>query len=253
MLSLFLIVATCVQGTAFGLGEVSYRTLFPLTLIIILSIANIFSNFNIKVKIPLLLLFFVTGICYITPTCIGYYNNKEIIDDMKESIKNYGSTGKININTNINHKYSHIMGYENADFLEYFYKYYGILEYTDNIYYNLNGDASKLFVNDKQIQYSACLDDNNIYLPIRFIIESLGGTCDWNDSNVKYSLNNYYIVIDNISSKIVDCSNSKFIGIDLSNSIKQYLSRSYINLNDLLYFIYNTHCKITIGENVYAF
>ncbi|MBQ9266686.1 MAG: hypothetical protein IJ217_00105 [Clostridia bacterium] len=176
----------------------------------------------------------------------GYYQNKLVIDQMKESISHYPQTGYVEINTNINQDYAHTMGYENPNFLPYFYQYYHLSDIVSDVYYLLPDSDAKLYVNSKRTNYPPIFQNNNIYLPMRFVIEKLGGYCNWRDERTIYTLNNYYVVIDNETKKIAKCSIRNFEGTDLLGSIRVYLDREFININDICYLVGDNECKIEI-------
>ena len=170
---------------------------------------------------------------------------------MKQSIKDYPQTGYVEINTDINKDYAHTMGYENPSFEEYFYKHYGIDTIKDNVYFVTGGKENILFISGKRVKYSALLLNDNIYLPLRFVVETLGGKCEWNDDETIYIKPDYRVVIDNKSKKILESSISKYVGVDLSLSLIEYLGRSYLNINDICYIIGLSPCDIKIGDKIF--
>lgn len=239
IISVFLLGAFIEQGTSFALGETSYRTLFALTMISIICTATLITSIlstkdkNNDLAINLVLLLLLCGSTNFFNIFLGYYTNHLVLNSTLKSIENYKETGIIEINTNYNKKYSHIMGYENGAFEDYYFKYYNIDNYKDDIYF-VGANGTNIYVNNTRLKYPAVFENSEVFVPFRFVIEALNGTCNWKTDKTTYSIGNDYISLDNSNNIVLDSSNKNLIGADLSQYFSRYFDRSYINLDYFL-------------------
>lgn len=256
-ISLMLCAAFLLQGATFLLGEISYRALFILSLICVICAANNFTIFingvggSIARPVPdiLVTLLIILGTTHMLPIIKGYSYNKSIFDDMRASIENYEEKGYVEINLNIDNRYAHTMGYLNGDFYDYFMVNYGIKEIEKDVYF-FRDEASKIFINGKRIKYPAILKENIVYVPTRYVAEALEGKCEWTIDKTKYFFDKYYVIIDNFSKKIIESSKKEYVNIELSDSIENYMNRSYINIEDLKYIIGEVRDNIKVGLDI---
>ena len=237
ILSIFLFAASCCQGVSFALGEVSYRTLFFLTILFIIctscmltKIISSTNNYKYFKAFAIILLF--CNVINMLQIFFGYYDNYLINLSTLQSIKNYERSGIIEINTNVDKKYSHIMGYENGAFEDYYFKYHNIYEYKEDIFF-IGDTNSNISINGKRIKYPAVYEENTIFIPFRFVIEALGGTCEWTEEKTTYTLDNWFMTLSNSTKSVLESSNMDLLGDDMSPHIRNHFGRMYINSNVL--------------------
>ena len=255
MISLILTVAFLLQGGTFALGEISYRAIFILSLICLVCTANIFTIFINSVgesnarplHIISVIFLIILATIHIIPIINGYAYNKSIFDDMRKSIEDYDINGYVEINLNIDTKYAHTMGYLNGDFYDYFMDNYGIVE--KDVHF-IKDDASQIFINGKRLKYPAIIEGENTFIPTRYAVEILEGNCEWTFDKTKYYVDDYYVILDNYSNKIIECSNSKNINIDLSSDMRIYMNRTYINIDELKNIIGENENEVKVGLDI---
>ena len=155
---------------------------------------------------------------------------------MRNSINNYSNVGFVEIDINIDNKYAHTMGYENGAFFDYFLENYGIKTIEDKVFF-VKDKESEIYVDETKLTYPAFFENEEIYVPTRAIVEALEGTCEWTKETTKYYCDDYFVTMDNYSNVIIDCSDAEKINTSLKNSFRTYISRSYINFNQLEYII----------------
>ena len=242
-LALFLIAASFVQAGMYALGEYSYRSFFILSVICIMLIATVLTEFIVKLKhkrysIVLVCMMILLEVCVAFPIYQGYSYNKTLFDKMRESIQNYERTKFIEIDMNVDKRYAHTMGYENGSFLDYFYGEYGITEEVEpNVYYIMD-DAHKIYIGNQLLNYPLYTSESGfVYVPARLLVETLGGTCEWNPESTTYSYHDYMLVVDNITGQIISCSNEEYIGVSLHEYFESYMGRRYIKLSGIKYLI----------------
>ncbi len=156
---------------------------------------------------------------------------------LAEQVKTYDTNKKIIINTNVDKKYAHVMGYENGEFIDYFYQYYGIDdEMKKDVYYYTNPD-SEIYYDNKLLQYPCLIESDNTFVPIRELTEALGGSCNWTRQNTAFQLDNFKSIVNNTTLVIEDSTNDGYCGRELSQYIKHYLGKLYIDLDKTIYLL----------------
>lgn len=251
-ISILLTSALLIQAATFALGENSYRIFWMLAILCDIISANIITIILIKYnseKINSIVLGFIILLGTIIGITIfkGYNYNQNIFNSMKESIKNYNQNRFIEINININEKYAHTMGYANAAFFDYFLQNYNIKDIEDDIYF-IKDEQSQIYVNGILLKYPAFFENNTTYVPVRYVIEALNGTCEWTKENTKYTCGDYIAIVDNFSNKIIYSTLEKNTNYNLQNSQKTFLGRTYIDLEKLNYIVGESKNKVIIGS-----
>lgn len=255
------------QAATFALGESSYRIFWMLSILCAIISANIitiimdkmtFSEalhlnlipsklFTIKNDSIILTLFIAVGFLNSLTILNGYNYNQSIFNAMKESIKNYNKNGFVEININIDEKYAHDMGYENGAFFDYFLENYNIKEIEEDVYF-VNGENTEIYINKTKLRYPAYFEKNEIYIPLRFVVEALNGKCEWTKETTKYECEENVVVVDNISNIIIESNKAENNNISLRDSFRTFLGRTYINIKNLKYFVGENESRVAIGR-----
>ena len=85
-------------------------------------------------------------------------------------------------------------------------------------------------------------------VPTRYVAEALNGDCEWTTEKTKYIFEKYYVIIDNFSKKIIECSNKEHI--DTCLNLENYMNRSYINVESLKYVLGDVRYNIKVGLDI---
>lgn len=93
--------------------------------------------------------------------------------------------------------------------------------YVENPVYHVNGEEKQIDVNNKKV--SPYLKKGNVFIPVRFIVEALGGSIEWDAAQ------NISVIRDNNGNVFSLAANSDVINIDKS-AVK--LGKSTVKMGD---------------------
>lgn len=185
-----------------------YRVTMPSLLLLTVVSAGLFSRCIVLWKkkfraLPILAVCAAAaaGFILILPLMRGYHANRLVADGNLEAVSAYREGEAVYYNIDFDRSCRHLMMQDDGYFNTTYRTCYGLPQDTEIVY--VSETLPAIYVGEKKLPYPAVTEGENVYFPVRLVLEALGGTVDYTKDYTFFILGDITAKFDNKALRFV--------------------------------------------------